>query len=245
MSANEAGRYARQLPLEGIGPAGQERLRRAAVLVVGAGGLGSPVLLYLTAAGVGRIGIVEDDVVELTNLNRQILYTSADVGRPKVEAAVERLAALNPEVALEPHRTRFSDENAARLMREYDLLIDASDNFATRYLANQAAVEAGVPLVHGSIRHYEGRVAVFNYQGGPCYACLFPKPPQAELTTADRAVIGVVPGTVGTLMATEALKLILGVGEPLAGRLLLYDAAEMSFRILNVTKNPNCPVCGG
>jgi len=238
-------RYARQLALPEIGAEGQERLREAAVLVIGAGGLGSPALFYLAAAGVGRIGIVEDDVIDVSNLNRQILYTSADVGRSKARVAAERLAALNPELRLEVYERRFAGPEAVDLVRRYDVLVDASDNFSTRALANRAAVAAGRPLVHGSVRQFEGQLAVFNHEGGPCYHCLFPRPPKDDPTPADRAILGAVAGVIGSLMAVETIKLILKVGEPLSGRLLLFDALEASFRVLRVEKNPDCPVCGG
>lgn len=237
-------RYARQLLLKEVGEAGQERLASASVLVIGAGGLGSPALLYLAAAGVGRIGIVEDDVVDLSNLNRQILYTSADVGKPKVQVAAERLRQLNPDLQIDVYQQRFAMPAAVELARDYDVLIDASDNFETRNLANEAAVAAGRPLVHGSVRQFEGQAAVFNYRGGPCYRCLFPSTP-SQSSEADRAIIGPVAGLIGTIMATEALKIILQIGEVLSGRLLLYDALQMEFRTLRVQKNPSCPVCGG
>lgn len=238
-------RYARQLILPEIGPDGQERLRAAAVLVIGAGGLGSPALLYLTAAGVGRIGIVEDDVVDPSNLNRQILYRSEDIGKPKARIAAQRLQELNPEVALEIHQRRFAGQSAYELVSGYDLLLDASDNFTTRSLANEVAVATGKPLVHGSVRQFEGQATVFNYQDGPCYRCLFSELPKAKPTVADRAVVGTVPGVIGTIMANEAIKIILQIGNPLSGRLLLYDALEMDFRLLKVEKNPKCSVCSG
>jgi len=236
-------RYARQLLLKEVGEEGQERLASASVLVIGAGGLGSPALLYLAAAGVGRIGIVEDDVVDLSNLNRQVLYTSADVGKPKALVAAERLRQLNPDVQVDVYQQRFANPGATGLVSDYDVLLDASDNFETRNLANEAAVAAGRPLVHGSVRQFEGQASVFNYRSGPCYRCLFPSTP-AQTSQADRAIIGPVAGLIGTIMATEALKIILQIGEVLSGRLLLYDALEMEFRTLKVQKNPSCPVCG-
>ncbi|WP_457636946.1 HesA/MoeB/ThiF family protein [Oceanithermus sp.] len=237
-------RYARQLLLKEVGPAGQERLAAASVLVIGAGGLGSPVLLYLAAAGVGRIGIVDDDVVEMSNLNRQILYTVGDVGQPKARVAAGRLREINPDVATVAYERRFAGPEAVELVRAYDVLLDASDNFPTRNLANEAAVAAGRPLVHGSVRQFEGQAAVFNYRQGPCYRCLFPSTP-AQAGEADRAIIGPVAGLIGAVMANEAIKIILGAGEVLSGRLLLYDALAMEFRILKVQKNPSCPVCSG
>ncbi len=238
-------RYARQLILPEVGPAGQERLRSAAVLVIGAGGLGSPALLYLAAAGVGRIGIIEDDVVDPSNLNRQILYASADIGRSKAETAAARLQELNPEVRVDVYRQRFAGPEVVDLVAQYDLLLDASDNFETRYLANDAAVASGKPLVYGAVRQFEGQAAVFNYRGGPCYRCLFPASPARETSEMDRAVMGPVPGVIGAIMATEALKILLDTGETLSGRLLLYDALEMEFRLLKVEKDPSCPVCSG
>ncbi len=240
----DGGRYSRQLLLREVGREGQERLRRASALVIGAGGLGSPALLYLAAAGVGRIGVVDDDVVDVSNLNRQILYETADVGRSKARAAAERLRRLNPQVDVEVYERRFAGDDVVELVAGYDVLLDASDNFETRFLANRAAVAAGRPLVHGSVRQFEGQAAVFNHAGGPCYQCLFRAPPGGPVEEADRAIIGAVAGVIGAIMAGEALKLLLGVGEPLAGRLLLYDALESSFRILKVEKDPECPVCG-
>ncbi|WP_456411239.1 HesA/MoeB/ThiF family protein [Oceanithermus sp.] len=245
-SREELDRYARHMILTEVGPEGQARLKAASVLVVGAGGLGSPLLLYLAAAGVGRIGIVEDDVVDLSNLQRQVLYTTADVGRPKAEAAAERLRALNPHVAVEPHPVRLSSENAIELFLRYDLVVDASDNFPTRYLVSDAAVLADRPLVYGAIHRFDGQVAVFHHDGGPCYRCLFPQPPKpgSVPSCAEAGVFGVLPGVVGSLMATEVLKLLLGIGEPLSGRFLLYDGLAAEFRALNVRRNPDCPVCG-
>ena len=241
---NSHERYARQIILPEIGPDGQELLRVAAVLVIGAGGLGSPALLYLAAAGVGRIGIVEEDVVELSNLNRQILYRSKDVGKPKVLVAAQRLRELNPEIIIDAYQKRFLGSGAYELASKYDLLLDASDNFATRSLVNEVAVATKKPLVHGSVRQFEGQATVFNYRGGPCYRCLFPELPNGKATTADRAIVGPVPGVIGAIMANEALKIILQIGESLSGRLLLYDALEMDFRFLKVEKRESCPVCG-
>jgi adenylyltransferase/sulfurtransferase len=247
----ELDRYHRQMILPGVGPEGQERLKRASVVVVGAGGLGVPVLQYLVAAGVGRVGIVEMDRVELSNLHRQVLYTTQDVGQPKALVAKERLSALNPLVEIEAYPVRLTSENALEILKGYDLVVDASDNFPTRYLVNDACVLLNKPLVFGAIYQFDGQVAVFHHptaegEMGPCYRCLFPKPPApgSVPSCAEAGVFGVLPGTVGALMAAEALKVLLGLGRPLAGHLLLYEALEASFRKLQVRRNPACPVCG-
>ncbi len=247
----ELDRYHRQMILPGVGPEGQARLKSARVAVVGAGGLGVPVLQYLAAAGVGRLGVVEMDRVEISNLHRQVLYTAEDLGRPKALVAQERLKALNPLVEVVAYPVRLTSENALEILKDYDLLIDASDNFPTRYLVNDAAVLLGKPLVYGAIYQFEGQVAVFHAptrEGvlGPCYRCLFPKPPPPGQvpSCAEAGVFGVLPAVVGSLMAQEALKLLLGLGESLAGYLLLYDALTVSFRKLRVKRNPACPVCG-
>jgi len=244
LTREEIARYARHLVLPGVGQEGQEKLKASRVLVVGAGGLGSPVLYYLAAAGVGRLGVVEDDRVDLSNLNRQILYTEADVGRPKAEVARERLLALNPHIEVVAYPERFTASLAKRLVPEYDLLIDASDNFPTRYLANDAAVLFDRPLVHGSIYRFEGQVSVFHYQGGPCYRCLFKKPPPRQPACSEAGVLGVLPGVVGALMAAEAIKVLLELGEVLSGTLLFYDALEARFRRFSFPRDPDCPVCG-
>lgn len=238
-------RYRRHLLIPGVGLAGQRRLAAARVLVIGAGGLGSPVLQYLAAAGIGRLGIVDDDTVDLSNLQRQVLFTTADVGRPKVVAAAERLAALNPEVAIDPYPVRFLAANARTLVRPYDVVIDATDSFAARYLINDAARLEGKPDVYGSISTFEGQVAVFA-PGGPCYRCLFPEPPPAGTVPicAEGGVLGALAGLVGTWQATEALKLVLGLGEPLAGRLLLVDALSARTREFAVASDPGCPLHG-
>uniref|UniRef100_A0A7C2FV44 Molybdopterin-synthase adenylyltransferase MoeB n=2 Tax=Thermus islandicus TaxID=540988 RepID=A0A7C2FV44_9DEIN len=247
----ELDRYHRQMILPGVGPEGQERLKGSSVVVVGAGGLGVPVLQYLVAAGVGRVGLVEMDRVELSNLHRQVLYTTEDVGRPKALVAKERLLALNPGVRIDAYPVHLTAANALEILGPYDLLVDASDNFPTRYLVNDAAVLLGKPLVYGAIHQFEGQVAVFHHpteEGGrgPCYRCLFPRPPApgAVPSCAEAGVFGVLPGTVGALMAAEALKLLLGIGKPLAGYLLLYEALEATFRKVRVRRNPACPVCG-
>ena len=231
-------RYARQITLPEFGEAGQEKLRNAAVLIVGAGGLGSPAALYLAAAGVGTIGLVDFDRVDATNLHRQILYGTSDVGRPKLEAAKERLEDLNPDVRVVLHPARLTSENALEILADYDLVIDGTDNFATRYLVNDACVLLGKPNVYGSVFRFDGQVSVFATQDGPCYRCLYPEPPPPGLvpSCAEGGVLGILPGVVGSLQATEAIKLIAGVGETLAGRLLLFDALRATFRTMQVRK---------
>jgi adenylyltransferase/sulfurtransferase len=245
LSASELRRYGRHVVIPEIGIAGQERLQRARVLLVGAGGLGSPAALYLAAAGVGTLGLVEFDVVDETNLQRQILFGSADVGRPKLEAAVERLAGINPHVRLEPHAARFDLDNARELVDAYDLVVDGSDNFPTRYLVNDACVMAGKPDVWGAVFRFEGQASIFAAPGGPCYRCLFPEPPPAGSvpSCAEAGVFGVLPGIVGSIQAAQAIGWIAGVGEPLVGRLLLFDALAMSFREVRLAKSPDCPIC--
>lgn len=246
LDADEVRRYSRHLLLPEVGLRGQQRLKDASVLVVGAGGLGSPVALYLAAAGVGRLGLVDDDVVDITNLQRQVLYGDRDVGRPKIEAAAERLRGLNPRIDVVPHRERFTRTNALGLVGAYDVLVDASDNFPTRYLANDAAVLAGKPDVYGSIYRFEGQASVFWAAKGPCYRCLYARPPPPDLvpSCSEGGVLGVLPGLVGAIQATEALKVLLGVGEPLVGRLLLLDALTMESTTLQLRKDPACPLCG-
>jgi adenylyltransferase/sulfurtransferase len=225
---------------------GQKRLKEAKVLCVGAGGLGSPLTLYLAAAGVGKIGIVDFDDVDLTNLQRQILYSTCDVGRPKIEAAKERLTQLNDEIEVETHALHLSSWNAIDLFKDYDIVADGTDNFQTRYLVNDACVLSGKPNVYASIFRFEGQVSVFDGKRGPCYRCLFPEPPPAGLvpSCAEGGVLGVLPGIIGSLQALEVLKLILGIGEPLIGRLVAFDALDFAFRDLAITKNSECPVCG-
>ena len=238
-------RYSRHLILPEVGVAGQRRLREARVLLVGAGGLGSPAALYLAAAGVGTLGLAEFDTVDLSNLQRQVLYTTDDVGQAKSDAARRRLRALNPDVRVVLHRGRLAAGNARRIVRSYDVVLDGSDNFPTRYLVNDACVLERRPDVYGSIFRFEGQVSVFDARRGPCYRCLYPEPPPPELvpSCAEAGVLGVLPGLVGTLQATEAVKLILGVGRPLIGRLLLYDALGPTFRELALRKSPRCAVC--
>ncbi len=239
LNQNERLRYQRHLSLPGFGPEAQLRLKQASVLVVGAGGLGCPVLLYLAAAGVGRIGIVDDDVVDFSNLQRQVLYTGDDIGRSKAEVAVARLQAQNPEVECLAYAERLGPENALERIRAYDLVIDGSDNFPTRYLVNDACVLADKPLVQGAIHTFQGQVSVFNYEGGPTYRCLFPEPPSPEdaPNCSEVGVIGVLPGLVGLYQATEALKLLAEIGEPLSGRLLLLDALSMRHETITFERD--------
>jgi molybdopterin/thiamine biosynthesis adenylyltransferase/rhodanese-related sulfurtransferase/molybdopterin converting factor small subunit len=246
LSASEILRYSRHLIMPEVGMEGQLKLKAAKVLAIGAGGLGSPLALYLAAAGVGKLGLVDFDVVDLTNLQRQILHSTDTVGKPKLESARARLAALNPEVDVHLHETRLSSENALELFRDYDIVVDGTDNFPTRYLVNDACVLTGKPNVYGSIFRFEGQVSVFGAPGGPCYRCLYPEPPPPGLvpSCAEGGVLGILPGTVGLIQATEAVKLILGIGEPLVGRLMLFDALRMSFRELRLRKDPDCPICG-
>jgi adenylyltransferase/sulfurtransferase len=245
LDTDELRRYARHLSLPEVGEAGQRRLKAARVLLVGTGGLGSPLGLYLAAAGVGTLGLVDADRVDESNLQRQVLFGQGDLGRPKVEAAAERLRDVNPNVRLELHPLRLDSTNALERVRAYDVVVDGSDNFPTRYLVNDACVLAGKPDVYGSIFRFEGQAAVFWGAEGPCYRCLFPEPPPPGLvpSCAEGGVLGVLPGIVGAIQANETIKLILGVGETLVGRLLLFDALEMRFRELKLKKSPECPVC--
>jgi len=246
LSSDEILRYSRHLILPEVALEGQQRLKASRVLLIGAGGLGSPLALYLAAAGVGTIGLVDFDVVDVTNLQRQIVHGSKDVGRPKLESARDRLKDLNPHVHVEGFETRLTSENALEIVRDFDIVIDGTDNFATRYLTNDACVILGKPNVYGSIYRFEGQSSVFATEEGPCYRCLYPEPPPPGLvpSCAEGGVLGVLPGLVGTIQATEGIKLLLGVGEPLIGRLLLIDALTMQFRAMRLRKNPNCPACG-
>jgi sulfur-carrier protein adenylyltransferase/sulfurtransferase len=246
LSPAEALRYSRHLILGDVGPEGQRRLKAARVLVVGAGGLGSPAALYLAAAGVGTLGLVEFDRVDATNLQRQLLHGTSDVGRLKLDSARDRLREVNPHVAVEAHPFRLTSENAREVIAAYDVVLDGSDNFPTRYLVNDACVLEGRPCVYGAILRWEGQASVFWAERGPCYRCLFaePPPPGAVPSCAEAGVLGVLPGVIGSIQATEALKLVLGVGEPLLGRLLLFDAQRMSFREMRLRRDPACPVCG-
>lgn len=237
-------RYARHIILEEVGGAGQKRLLDSRVLCVGAGGLGSPAILYLAAAGVGQIGIVDDDVVETSNLQRQIIHTSADVGRPKAVSAREKVESLNPDVEVEVHETRLDNRNVMELIEGYDFVVDGTDNFETRFLVNDACTLAGVPYNHGSIFKFEGQVITFPSDGGACYRCIFPEAPPADMVPSCSAagVLGVLPGTVGAIQATEAVKHLLGIGEVLEGRMLYFDSLGMAFHEVSVRKNPECPV---
>jgi adenylyltransferase/sulfurtransferase len=246
LSRDEILRYSRHLLLPEVTLEGQRRLKAARVLVVGAGGLGSPLALYLAAAGVGTIGLAEFDAVDLTNLQRQVLYATSDVGRPKLDAARERLSGLNPEIEIVPHPQRLDSSNVMAAVEGYDVVADGTDNFPTRYLVNDACVLAGKPNVYASVFRFDGQASVFDARRGPCYRCLFPEPPPPGLvpSCADGGVLGVLPGIVGSLQALEVIKLVLGRGEPLIGRLLLFDALGMRFREIGVRKDPRCAVCG-
>src|SRR5213080_1363430 len=246
LSKEEILRYSRHLIMPEVGMEGQQKLKAARVLCIGTGGLGSPLALYLAAAGVGTLGLVDFDVVDVSNLHRQVLHGTKDVGRPKLESARDRIRDVNPHVHVELYETRLTSENALDIIRDYDVVIDGTDNFATRYLTNDACVLLGKPNVYGSIFRFEGQASVFALPDGPCYRCLFPEPPPPGLvpSCAEGGVLGVLPGLVGTIQATEAIKLIVGVGEPLAGRLLLIDTLGMRFRTVNVRKDPACPACG-
>jgi adenylyltransferase/sulfurtransferase len=246
LSNDEVLRYSRHLIMPEVGMEGQLKLKAAKVLCIGAGGLGSPLALYLAAAGVGTLGVVDFDVVDYTNLQRQVIHTTADVGRKKLDSAAEKVKAINPFIQLRPFETRLTSENALELFRDFDLIVDGTDNFPTRYLVNDACVLTGKPNVYGSIFRFEGQVSVFATKDGPCYRCLYPEPPPPGLvpSCAEGGVLGILPGLVGVMQATEAIKLILGKGEPLIGRLLLVDALGMRFRELKLRKNPECPACG-
>ncbi len=246
LTPEELRRYSRHLTLPEFGMEGQKRLKRSSVLIIGAGGLGSPVALYLAAAGVGRIGLVDFDVVDETNLQRQVLYTTQDVGRPKVEVAAERLRALNPYVEIETYPVQLRADNALELIGQYDVVADGTDNFTTRYLVNDACVLTGTPNVYASIFRFEGQASVFATREGPCYRCLYPEPPPPGLvpSCAEGGVLGVLPGLLGTIQANEVIKVLTGIGEPLVGRLLLVDALTMHFQEMKLMKDPACPVCG-
>lgn len=246
MTAPDAVRYARQIRLPEVGIEGQTRLANASVLVIGAGGLGAPALHHLAASGVGRIGVVEFDDVDLTNLHRQTLYATPDVGRPKIEAARERLLLINPSVTVEAHAARLTASNADFLIEGYDLVLDGSDTFPTRYAVNDASVRTGTPNIFASVSRFSGQASVFGTETGPCYRCLFPDPPPPDLipNCEEGGVLGVVPSLLGMIQAAEAIKWILGVGTPLVGRLLLVDALTMEFREITVEKDPGCPACG-
>jgi sulfur-carrier protein adenylyltransferase/sulfurtransferase len=246
LSNEEILRYSRHLIMPEVGMQGQQKLKAARVLCIGTGGLGSPLALYLAAAGVGTLGLVDFDVVDYTNLQRQIIHSTPDVGRPKLDSAEEKLRALNPYVDIRKFETRLTSANALEIFREFDVIADGTDNFPTRYLVNDACVLTGKPNVYGSIFRFEGQASVFATKDGPCYRCLYPEPPPPGLvpSCAEGGVLGILPGLVGIIQATEAIKLILGAGEPLIGRLLMVDALAMSFRTLKLRKNPECPACG-
>jgi sulfur-carrier protein adenylyltransferase/sulfurtransferase len=246
LSPDQRSRYSRHILLPEVGEAGQSRLLSSSVLMVGAGGLGSPAALYLAAAGVGTIGIVDFDVVDASNLQRQILHTIDRLGMPKVDSAREALSALNPDVKIVTHHDRLSADNALQIMGGYDLVVDGGDNFPTRYLVNDASLHLRIPVVHGSIFRFEGQASVFSPYEGPCYRCLFPQPPPPELapSCAEAGVLGVLPGIIGSIQAMEAIKVLLGIGDSLAGRLLVYDALEEDFQVVTVSRAPDCPACG-
>ena len=246
LSNDEILRYSRHLIMPEVGMEGQQKLKAARVLCIGAGGLGSPLALYLAAAGVGTLGLVDFDVVDYTNLQRQIIHTTDDVGRPKLDSAAEKLTAINPFVNVRKFETMLSSANALDIFRDFDIIADGTDNFPTRYLVNDACVLTGKPNVYASIFRFEGQASVFATKQGPCYRCLYPEPPPPGLvpSCAEGGVLGILPGLLGVIQATEVIKLILGSGEPLIGRLLLVDALGMTFRELRLRKNPDCPVCG-
>ena len=245
LSQEEVFRYSRHLMVPEIGLEGQRRLKSTSMLIVGAGGLGSPAALYLAAAGVGRLGIVDDDMVDLSNLQRQVLHDSAQIGRPKVESARARLSALNPHVKIETYLSSFDQKTAEEIARGYDILLDCSDNFATRYLINDLCALTGRPDVYGAIYRFEGQLSVFDARRGPCYRCLFPEPPPegAAPACSEAGVFSITPGVIGTLQAVEAVKVALGIGSDLAGRLLMVDLLTMNFRSVKLHKNPDCPLC--
>ena len=246
LTTDELKRYARHLILPEVGVEGQRRLKAARVLCVGTGGLGAPLALYLTAAGIGTLGLVDFDTVDASNLQRQIIHSTPDVGRLKVDSAAEKLHALNPALKIVKHNVMLTSDNALDIFKDYDIIADGTDNFQTRYLVNDACVLLGKPNAYGSIFRFEGQCSVFAAKNGPCYRCLYPEPPPPGLvpSCAEGGVLGILPGLVGVLQATEVIKLILGIGEPLVGRLLLIDALSTKFRELKLRRNPECPVCG-
>jgi molybdopterin/thiamine biosynthesis adenylyltransferase/rhodanese-related sulfurtransferase len=246
LSNEEIARYSRHLIMPEVALNGQKKLKSARVLTIGAGGLGSPLALYLAAAGVGTLGIVDFDIVDESNLQRQIIHGTSDVGRPKMESARDRITDINPNVHVEAYEEALSSENALEIFKDFDIVVDGTDNFPTRYLVNDACVLLQKPNVYGSIFRFEGQASVFYAEEGPCYRCLYPEPPPPGLvpSCAEGGVLGILPGAIGTIQATETVKLILGIGEPLIGRLLLYDALDMRFREMKLRKDPSCPVCG-
>ena len=246
LSNEEIARYSRHLIMPEVALDGQKKLKSARVLTIGAGGLGSPLALYLAAAGIGTLGIVDFDVVDESNLQRQIIHGTSDIGRPKMESASDRIKDINPNVHVEAYEEALSSENALEIFKDFDIVVDGTDNFPTRYLVNDACVLLKKPNVYGSIFRFEGQASVFYAEEGPCYRCLYPEPPPPGLvpSCAEGGVLGILPGAIGTIQATETVKLILGIGEPLIGRLLLYDALDMRFREMKLRKDPSCPVCG-
>ncbi|MBI3405881.1 MAG: molybdopterin-synthase adenylyltransferase MoeB [Acidobacteria bacterium] len=246
LSKNEVLRYSRHLIMPEVGMEGQLKLKQAKVLLIGTGGLGAPLGLYLAAAGIGRIGLVDFDVVDFSNLQRQVTFSTADVGRSKIAAAKDRLSSLNPEIQIDTHEVKLSSANALEILKPYDIIVDGTDNFPTRYLVNDACVLLGKPNVYGSIFRFEGQASVFGTPNGPCYRCVYPEPPPPGLvpSCAEGGVLGVLPGIVGAIQAVETIKLVLGAGESLAGRLLLFDALAMRFREMKLRKSPDCPICG-
>lgn len=245
LTDRERERYARHLALPSVGERGQERLKAARVLVVGLGGLGSPVTLYLAAAGVGTLGLVDSDVVTFSNLQRQVIHDSSTLGRPKVESARARLIDLNDDVTVETYEERFTAEAGRRIAAGYDLVVDGTDNFETRYAINEVCLERRIPYVYGAIFRLEGQLSLLCAKGGPCYRCLYPEPPSSALTGEEAGILGAVPGTIGALQATEAIKWIVGIEPHLVGRLLLFDARETRFEEVAIDANPDCPSCGG
>ena len=246
LSKDEILRYSRHLIMPEVGMEGQLKLKSAKVALIGTGGLGAPLGMYLAAAGIGRIGLVDFDVVDFTNLQRQVIHGTKDVGRKKLDSAADTMLDINPYVEIDRHEVALTSENALQILKDYDIVVDGTDNFPTRYLVNDACVLLGKPNVYGSIFRFEGQATVFAYEGGPCYRCLYPEPPPPGLvpSCAEGGVLGILPGTIGLIQATETVKLILGIGEPLKGRLLLYDALAMRFRELKLRRNPECPICG-
>jgi len=246
LTHEEIRRYSRHLIMPEVGVSGQKKLKASSVLIVGAGGLGSPLAMYLAASGIGHLGLVDYDVVDLSNLQRQVLHGTSDIGRPKVESALDLLREINPHVHFETYNEPLGSENAPGILEGYDLVVDGTDNFPTRYLLNDACIFTGKPFVFGGIFRFYGQVSVFCDPHGPCYRCLFPAPPPADSvpSCAEGGVLGFLPGTIGTIQSSEAVKLILGIGEPLVGRLLTYNALEVDFKLFNIKKDPECPVCG-
>ncbi|GAB5494085.1 MAG: molybdopterin-synthase adenylyltransferase MoeB [Phototrophicaceae bacterium] len=245
LSHDEIKRYARHVIMPEVGIDGQKKLKAAKVLLIGTGGLGSPTALYLAAAGIGRIGLVDYDIVDQSNLQRQVIHGIETVGELKVASAAKRMKDLNPDIQVDLHNVPLTSDNAIELFEPYDIIVDGTDNFPTRYLVNDACVKLGKPNVYGSIFRFEGQLSVFYAEEGPCYRCMFPEPPPAGLVPncAEGGVLGILPGTIGTMQATEAIKLILGIGNPMVGRMMLYDALDMEFNTIKVRKDPNCPVC--